>query len=210
MDFEIQSTSLVVGQEELDKLDTSNLRRIFFDIEGGLTYDSDILQVGWLETDWEFNILDVGSKYYRNLHKIDKDAYKVHNLSEEFLWSVSDTYFSTDLPHLPFSHDKPTMYITYTLFDIQKVRAEATKVGYDLTFGDAVSSLYVKPTPVSHFDAFMLSGKRLVDSVSVQGFTNVEKMVEELKGKLDVSNLQPHDALYDTLLLYELCTEWVR
>ena len=99
---------------EFEQPDTSHLHRLFFDIEGSLTYAGDVVQLAYLLTDWNFTVLDTYSKYFRNFVPVTEDEFKVHGLSAEFLWANADHHFSLELPNLDVFRRKNLMHITYT------------------------------------------------------------------------------------------------
>src|SRR5215510_7842045 len=82
---------------KFSKPDTMHLRRVFFDIEGSLGYYGDVVQLAYLVTDWEFNIIEKYDKYFRNFTPITDEEFQVHKLSEKFLWDNSTDHFSTEL-----------------------------------------------------------------------------------------------------------------
>ena len=179
--------------------------RLLFDLEGGLSLASDILQLAWIETNWEFDILSYGNEFFRNTSPIEQKETSIHGLSQELLWERTDKYFQSEIPNLPlFFRDVPTQYITYTRFDIERVKLQALKVGMTLDFGEEVTSLRKKPKTANSFDAFLKSGKKLTDNLTDFDKSEVEKILVQLREK----NVGAHDALYDSAALLVVTKRW--
>ena len=166
---------------------------------------SDILQLAWVETDWDFNILSIGNEFFRNTSPIEQKETSIHGLSQEILWKKTEKYFQSEIPNLPlFFRDNPTQYITYTPFDIEKTKLQALKVGLILDFGTEVTSLRRIPKPFNSFDAFLKSGKKLTDNLNESDKIEIAKVLAHL-GK---DNLGAHDALYDSVALFVVTKRW--
>ena len=179
--------------------------RLLFDLEGGLSLSSDILQLAWIETDWDFNILSYGNEFFRNTSPIEQKETSIHRLSQEILWKKTEKYFQSEIPNLPlFFRDNPTQYITYTRFDIEKTKLQALKVGLVLDFGEEVTSLRKMPKPFNSFDAFLKSGSKLTDNLNDVDKIEVSKVLSELGEK----NIGAHDALYDSVALLVVTKRW--
>ena len=179
--------------------------RLLFDLEGGLVLSSDILQLAWIETDWDFRVLSYGNEFFRNTVPIEQKETSIHGLSQEFLWSKTEKYFQSEIPNLPlFFRNIPTQYITYTRFDIEKTKFQALKVGILLDFGEEVTSLRKKPKIANSFDAFLKSGKKLTENLTETDQKEIEKVLHELGEK----NIGAHDALYDTVALLAVTKRW--
>jgi len=179
--------------------------RLLFDLEGGLALTSDILQLAWIETDWDFNILSYGNEFFRNTSPIEQKETSIHGLSQEMLWEKTEKYFQSEIPNLPlFFRDNPTQYITYTTFDIEKTKLQALKVGMILDFGVKVTSLRRKPDPFNSFDAFLKSGKKLTDNLNEVD----KKEIANTLAQLGEKNIGAHDALYDSIALFVVTKRW--
>ena len=179
--------------------------RLLFDLEGGLSLSSDILQLAWIETDWDFNILSYGNEFFRNTSPIEQKETSIHGLSQEMLWKRTEKYFQSEIPNLPlFFRDIPTQYITYTRFDIEKTKLQALKVGIPLDFGDEVTSLRKKPKVANSFDAFLKSGKKLTDNLTNTDNVEIENVLLQLGEK----SVGAHDALYDSAALLVVTKRW--
>jgi len=209
IDLDLCFTDMIIGSES-SKREESDMQRIFMDIEGGLSYTGDIIQLGWVTTDWNFNIIGAGSKYYRNMSPIEPKAFEVHQLSEEYLWSISDTHFISDYFNLSILYPTvPTMYITYTAFDLTKLKNEVAKVNDKLNFGTYSNSLVAIPNPISYWDAFTITGRRLQQSLSDFDRMRIGDTQKIIKDKFGLKGVKPHDALYDSIATYELCRGWL-
>lgn len=208
--FDLQETDIVLSDSQTKSV-SANAQRIFFDLEGGLSFRSDVLQLAYIRTDWEFNIQEVVSQYFRNAYPIEEGSFKVHGLSQEYLWEVADNYFSTELSKYPFFEDIPTMYISYCSYDIDKIKQESLKANLpEVDFGPSVSSLTLLPKSSNYFDAFILSGKKLTQSITPEIRKRMMETISALPKEVDTSRLKAHDALYDTIVLYELCRGMVK
>ena len=197
--FGVKETPLPTAYE---KPDTSRLYRLFFDIEGSLTYTGDVIQLAYLLTDWDFNIIKSYCKYYRNFVPITEDEFKVHGLTAEFLWANAGHHFSLELPSLDIFHGKNMMHVTYSSFDLQKMNWERSKQGMaDIDFGVKANSLKTLPKKVNNFDALeMTKGRALQQSTTK----------EQKQEVVDITRGHAHDALYDTYLLYVLCRDYCK
>lgn len=183
------------------------LTRLIFDLEsGGLNRDSDVIQFGWIKTDWDFRVLEFGQSFYKNNKPMEEGAVKVHGFTAEFLWSVADTFFQTALPTLEqFAPDNNTMFISFSDYDIQKVREVCYRIGEDDPFGEKVPTLHNLP-PIdgnNYFDALALTGRRLVQSVTEQEREEAKELAKTMG-----ANAEAHDALFDSILLLLLLKRW--
>ena len=179
--------------------------RLLFDLEGGLALSSDILQLAWIETDWDFNILSYGNEFFRNTSPIEQKETSIHGLSQEMLWKKTEKYFQSEIPNLPlFFREVPTQHITYTRFDIEKIKLQALKVGIVLDFGVEVTSLRRKPKPFNSFDAFLKAGNKLTDNLNSNDKEEVSRVIASL-GEKDIG---AHDALYDSVALLVVTKRW--
>ena len=196
--FDIQELSLDIEKET----EEISAKRLFFDIESGLSYSTDILQLAYILTDWNFNIQEVYSEYFRNINTIEEDSIKIHGLTQEFLWKNASTYFITRLPELPFYSDVALQFITYSLYDISKIKNVIHKHKLnDIDFGIATSSLMQVPVDRNYFDAFILGNRSLVNSSSEEVKLKAKVMCTNYFGE----DRKEHDALYDTALMFYLC-----
>lgn len=205
--FIIQASDLILGDEGVE-LSKTEAQRIFFDIEGDLDRKGEVLQLAFLRTDWDFNILEVRSDYFRNFDPITPEAFKVHHLSSKFLWEVSDSYFETEICKYPFFETKPTMYITYGEFDTRRINEVCRSAGLpEVEFGSSVSTLMAVPSSVNWFNGLCRTERSL--QRALKSNSNAEKRVEEtinaLPPDIDKTRLKAHDALWDTIAMYELC-----
>jgi DNA polymerase III epsilon subunit-like protein len=209
IDLELKPSGIMVGAKQ-EKEEVPQADRVFLDIEGSLGYVGDILQLAWMVTDWQFNIKSADSRYYRNSQPIEPEAQRVHKLSEEFLWSVSDTYFTLDYFNLEFLFPTvPTMYIIYNHYDIIKMQNEANKSSGGLEFGQLASSLSCAPQKVCHWDAIAITGRKLMTSLSEADNKRVAITKAFVENKFGIESKGPHDAMYDVIALYELCRGWL-
>jgi hypothetical protein len=198
MMFEVQTMEIPVGYE---KPRTEHLYRLFFDIEGSLTYTGDVIQLAYLLTDWDFKIITSYSKYFRNHVPITEEEQAVHGLSARFLWENADHHFSLELPNLDIFRRENLMHVSYTDFDIRKFNEQCVKSGIDeIDFGVKANSLKTVPKKVNCFDAFSIKGRALQQSASQ---AQKAEAGEFTKGGA-------HDALYDTYLMYVLCRDYYR
>jgi hypothetical protein len=194
----------------VDKVEEAPLlaQRCFFDLEGALTTAGDIVQLGAIITDWDFNILKVINLYFRNNKKIGAKELSIHQLDSEFLWANSTGHFCECLDEMPFNTDTPTMFISYTLFDVKRVNEELAAYGLPLApFGDQVSSLASLPAENEncHFDLFKHGRKRGELLAKELGEEKINKIFEEIKAFGDFENKGNHDALFDCVMLLALC-----
>jgi len=179
--------------------------RLLFDLEGGLTLSSDILQLAWIETDWDFNILSYGNEFFRNTIPIEQKETSIHGLSQDILWKKTEKYFQSEIPNLPlFFRDMPTQHITYTRFDIEKIKLQALRVGITLGFGEEVTSLRRKPNPFNSFDAFLKAGTKLTNNLNNQDRIEIARVL----ALLGEEGIGAHDALYDTVALFAVTKRW--
>ena len=196
--FEIEELTL---STLFTSADTSHLKRVFFDIEGSLSYHGDIIQLAYIITDWEFNIISEYNKYFRNFTQITEEEFNVHKICEEFLWANAGHHFSVELPNLNVFRQKNTMYITYTEFDIKKLNEQCRINEIDeFKFYPKANSLKTVPLDVNYFDAFSLGGKRLHQVVSKDQFSEA----------ITTTKKQLHDAFFDVYLTYILCRDYYR
>lgn len=189
-------------------LDTSNQQRIFFDLEGSLTTRGDILQIAAITTDWEFNITDVFNMYFKNRKPILAEEFKVHGISEDFLHVNARGHFTDMISQLPFYPDKPTMFISYTTFDITRIQDELLHYNLPLApFGTEKTDLASVPEPKTncYYNAFKL-GKKKGDLISKELGEDVFKQIyKELSRFGSYPMKGNHDALYDTVMILALC-----
>lgn len=201
---------LEVTQVDLTEtvVDTSNRQRIFLDLEGSLTTKGDIIQLATITTDWDFNVTGVSNMYFKNHKPILEEEFRVHKISEEFLATNARGHFTEMLPYLPLFPDKPTMFISYTTFDIGRIQDELRTHNLPLVkFGAEVSDLATEPDPINncHFNAFKL-GKKKGDLVSKElGDGVFEGIYRELNKFGHYPMKANHDALYDTVMILALC-----
>lgn len=194
----------------VDKIEEAPLlaQRCFFDLEGALTIAGDIVQLGAIITDWDFNILKVVNLYFRNNKPISAKEFSIHKLDSEFLWANSTGHFCECLDQMPFNTDVSTMFISYTLFDVKRVNEELAAYGLPLApFGETVSSLASLPAEGKncHFDLFK-HGRKKGDLLAKEiGDERINKIFEELKVFGDFKNKGNHDALFDCVMLLALC-----
>jgi len=181
--------------------DTSHLYRLFFDIEGSLAYNGDVIQLAYLLTDWDFNVVNSYCKYFRNFVPITEEEFEVHKLSADFLWENADHHFSLELPNLDIFRRKNIMHITYTEFDLRKFNEQCIQYGIEeVDFGAKANSLKTLPKKVNNFDAFSIKGRSLQQSATKEQKTEVGAITQG----------RAHDALYDTYLTYVLCRDYFK
>lgn len=187
---------------------TENKRRVFFDLEGSLTTEGDILQLAMIETDWSFNIANVFNMYFKNRKPILDEEINVHGITEEFLKDNAKAHFTEMLDAMPFKSSKDTMFISYTTFDVRRVNDELRSYNLPLIdFGSKVSDLASTPLDGtnSHFDAFNLGKKKgdlLAKELGEEVFNQVFKELEQFGNFTNKGN---HDALFDTVMILALC-----
>jgi hypothetical protein len=210
--FDILDIDISFDTDSSSVADTSKVRRIFFDIEGGLNYNSDVIQLAYIMTDWDFRIKEVYDRIYRNVSPITPEETKVHGYTAEYLWKNSDTYFPAELPKLPFFNDMPTMYISYTNFDTAKLQEVAFINGIEgLNFGPAIGSLYSAPKISNWFNAFLYSkGRSLSSRISNSTRLIIDGIIEDISKYTSIKGLKAHNALYDTIATMALCLEMIR
>ena len=184
-----------------EKPDTSHLYRLFFDVEGSLTYKGDLIQLAYILTHWDFTVVETFSKYYRNLTPITDEEFNVHKLSTEFLWKNADHHFSLELPNLDIYRRKNMMFISYTDFDMRKINEQCTQYGVErFDFGPKANSLKTLPKKVNNFDAYSIKGRSLQQSATKEQKSEAGSM----------TNGNAHDAFYDTYLMYVLCRDYYK
>lgn len=209
MDIFIEDCDIVLNGSK-NPIGDKNAQRVFFDLEGSLLYKGDIIQIACITTDWDFHILNVQHEFFRNSYPIQPDEYAIHGISEEFLWENAEFYFSSEITKFPFYPKVPTMYITYSDFDVRKITEEVLKYNLPyVDFGVSVSSLTFVPEKTNHFDAFILGGKKLTKAITPTIHANIEKTFKENK-ITTVKGLNAHCAVYDTVALLELCKEMMK
>lgn len=190
-------------------VDKSQWQRCFFDLEGSLVAKGgNILQLGLIMTDWDFNIIGVHNEYFRNDNPISEEEAKIHGITEELIKRKAFGTFIQRLDELPLNVDKPTMFISYTTFDIRRVREEMKLFGVDLVdFGDEVESLAynLANNTNCHYNAFRL-GKKKADKVAEElGIDVFKDIYAELAEFGNFPIMGNHDALYDSVLILALC-----
>lgn len=188
--------------------DTSNWQRVFFDLEGSLTTRGDILQMAAITTDWDYNITDVFNMYFKNKKPIDSKEFNIHQISEDFLSKYGKGHFTEMLHELPFFSDKPTMFISYTTFDVRRVQDEMRAYNLPLIdFGEEKSDLLTNMSNGKncHLDAFRYGKKKGVVVSSQLGEQVFADIYKELREFGHFSMKTNHDALYDTVMILALC-----
>lgn len=208
--FDIQDIDLKLKDGNNDNSST-NCQRVFFDIEGGLSFKSDIIQIACITTDWDFNVTNVQASYFRNTTPITEGEFNAHGLTEEFLWENATNYFGTEITKFPFYPDIPTMFISYTSFDIRKISEQVIKANLPpVDFGVFVSALTLKPKTNNYYDGFILGGTKLTKTVTAERQIMINELVNEVKHFYSEVKLQAHDALYDTIMLLALCKGMIK
>ena len=196
--FDVEEMPVITGFEAPE---TSHLTRLFFDIEGSLTYTGDVLQLAYIQTDWDFNILKKYCKYFRNHTPISQEEFEKHRLSEEFLWRNAENHFSLELPNLNAFRGQHVMYIAFTDFDLRKMGEQCAKYLLPvMDFGHKAVSLKTLPRTINNFDAFSIKGRSLQQSTTA----------EQKREAAAVTQGRAHDALYDTYLTYVLCRDYFK
>jgi len=189
-------------------LDTSGNQRIFFDLEGSLTTKGDILQLAAITTDWDFNITDVFNMYFKNNKPIDEKEFSVHKISEEFLKTNAQGHFTEMLSETPLYPSKPTMFISYTTFDVSRIQKELEEYNLPLIqFGEEKADLAFIPKEGinCHFNAFRLGKKKGVLLAQELGEEVFNSIFKELEAFGEFTSKGNHDALFDTVMLLALC-----
>lgn len=205
---------LEVTNVELSNIavDTSNWQRCFFDLEGSLTTKGDIIQVAAITTDWDFNITGVFNMYFKNKKPIDPKEFKVHGISEEFLAKHAQGHFTEMLEYTPFYPSKPTMFISYTTFDIRRIQEELALYGIDpIAFGDEKPDLAYNLSQGMncHFNAYRYGKKKGVLLAAELGHLVLDDIYKELAPFGDFTSKGNHDALYDSVMILALCRRFV-
>lgn len=196
--FEVEAMEMPVIFETPN---TSHLYRLFFDIEGSLGFNGDVIQLAYILTDWDFSIVSSYCKYFRNFTPITTEEFEVHKLSEEFLWTNADHHFSLELPNLDMFRRKNMMYISYSDFDMRKLNEQCSQCNIPIMeFGTRANSLKTLPKTVNNFDAFSIKGRSLRQSTT-------KEQKAEVAG---ITHGHAHDALYDTYLMYVLCRDYYK
>jgi hypothetical protein len=196
--FEVKELNIV---KEIIPPDTSDLQRIFFDIEGSLTVTGDVIQLAYIVTDWDFNIIQSYRKYFRNHVPITNEEYEVHKLSEAFLWENATCHFSVELPNLDVFRRQYSMYIAFTDFDLRKLVEQCTKHSLPpMDFGPRAVSLKTIPRTRNNFDAYSIKGRSLAQSATKEQKNEVAAVTQG----------RAHDAMYDTYLTYVLCRDYFK
>lgn len=193
--------------------DTSQWQRCFFDLEGSLTtLAGDILQVAAITTDWDFNIIGVFNMYFKNHKPIGAKEFSIHGISQEFIDKCGEDHFTEMLGVTPFFPNKPTMFISYTTFDVRRINDELREYNKPLVdFGEEkphlTTSLHNGKN--CHFDAFSISrqrGSSLSRELGDEAFETIYKELEQFGSFTSKGN---HDALYDSVMLLALCRRFV-
>lgn len=182
--------------------------RIFFDIEGEINIVGDVIQFAYIRTDWDYNIKEVYSKYFLNEFPIQEGAFKVHGISEEFLYNNAENYFYEELRKLPFAKTAeeigPVMFISYKSFDKQKLN-QVSSYAYSklLPEWETATSLNNKIDGLCYYDLYRNRERKLsslfTDEEKAEFVEDINKIVSEHKFKS-----KPHDALFDSYMLYKL------
>lgn len=189
-------------------MDTSKWQRMFFDLEGSLDTKGDILQVAAITTDWDFNITDVFNMYFKNHKEIGSKEFNVHGISEEFLEKYAKGHFTEMLEYTPFYPKKPTMFISYTTFDVGRINAELKEYGKPLVdFGEEKPDLAYNLTDGKncHFNAFRYGKKKGVQLSSEIGEEVFQGIFREISEFGEFHSRGNHDALYDSVMILALC-----
>ncbi|MFF2798127.1 exonuclease domain-containing protein [Lysinibacillus xylanilyticus] len=193
---------------EEPKVDTSNWQRIFFDLEGSLDTRGDIIQVAAITTDWDFNITNVFNMYFKNSKPILEEELRVHGITEEYLKQYATGHFTEQLEVTPFYPDKPTMFISYTTFDIKRINAELSSYGITpINFGQEKTSLIsnMYEGVNCYLDAFQYGKKKGVVISKELGDEIFDGIYKELSEFGDFARKSNHDALYDSVMILALC-----
>lgn len=190
-------------------VDTSNWQRCFFDLEGSLNArDGSILQLACIITDWNFKIIDAHSEYFLNVKPINPEEMAVHGITESFVKKNAKGTFIERFDTLPINVKKPTMFISYTTFDVSRINEEL-KV-HNLPphpFGEEVTHLAhsLESGNNVHFNAFSLGRKKGEKLVEELGMEPINKIFKELRDFGNFKNAGNHDALFDTAMILALC-----
>lgn len=200
--------SVTIDLEEEKHEEAVRANRCFFDLEGSLSASSgDIVQFGGIVTDWDFNILDAYNVYFRNYKPISAKEFSIHKLDKEFLWNNSSGHFCESLDLIPIYPEIPTMFISYTTFDVRRVNEELVSYGLDpAPFGEEASSMSNIP-PVgenSHFDLFKHGRKKGELLAKEIGEESINSIFKELQAFGKFENKGNHDALFDCVMLLAL------
>lgn len=190
-------------------VDTSQWQRCFFDLEGSLkTRGGNILQLAVIMTDWDFNVTGVHNEYFRNDNPISAEESAIHGITAEFLKRRTIGTFIQRLDELPIIVDKPTMFVSYTTFDVRRINEEAEMFGLPpLDFGKEVESLAhnLKDKRNCHFNAFRIGkkkGEKVAEELGIDVFKDI---YAELGAFGNFPMKSNHDALYDTVMILALC-----
>lgn len=193
--------------------DTSKWQRCFFDLEGSLTsLAGDILQVAAITTDWDFNIINVFNMYFKNHKPIGEKELSIHGISQEFIDHYAEGHFTEMISATPLNPSKPTMFVSYTTFDVRRINEELSAYGKPtIDFGEEKPHLTTSMHKGTncHFDAFSIGKKRgsvLSRELGDGVFENIYKELEEYGSFTSKGN---HDALYDSVMLLALCRRFV-
>ena len=198
---------------ETDVKRQDNRQRVFFDLEGTLSAkEGDILQLAAITTDWDFNITGVYTDYYTNVKPIGEAEFRVHQISQEFINNNAIKHFTQAVDETPLRTNKPTMFISYTTFDIRRIQEELTAYGIEpIDFGEEKSDLATSLSDGSncYLDAFKFGKKKgvvVAKELTSQAFDDIYEELETFGSFEQKSN---HDALYDTVMILALCRRYV-
>lgn len=196
-----------------DSPDTSKWQRCFFDLEGSLTsLAGDILQVAAITTDWDFNITSVFNMYFKNHKPIGEKEFSIHGISQEYIDEHAEKHFTEMLDVTPLYPSKPTMFISYTTFDVRRINEELTAYGIaPINFGEEKHDL---ATNLSggincHLDAYRYGRKRgsmVSKELGDEVFADIYKELEQFGS---FTSKGSHDALYDSVMLLAICRRFV-
>lgn len=205
---------LDVEEVELEPVgeNQKNWKRCFFDLEGSLTTEGDIIQLAMIFTNWDFKITGVFNSYFLNKSPITPKELSIHKISEEFLKDNAKAHFTEMLDEIPLYSSKSTMFISYTKFDAKRINEELAQHGKPLMdFGPQVVDLVADLSDGSNclFDAYAYGKQRgsvLTKNLDPRDFDSI---YEEMSKFGNFDRLSNHDALFDSVMILALCRGYV-
>lgn len=190
------------------KVDTSSWRRCFFDLEGSLTTEGDIIQLAMIFTDWDLKITGVYNSYFKNTKPITPKELSVHGITEKFLEEHATYTFIESLDSIPLYSLKSTMFISYTTFDVKRIKDELAFHNLEtVNFGPHVVDLVADLSDGSncHFNAYAYGKKKGSVLIKELDPNSIDSIYEEMSQFGQFEKLTNHDALFDSVMILSLC-----
>lgn len=190
------------------KVDTSSWRRCFFDLEGSLTTEGDIIQLAMIFTDWDLKVTGVYNSYFRNTRPITPKELSVHGITEEFLKENTSSTFIEALESIPLYSAKSTMFVSYTTFDVKRINQELIHHNLQpVDFGPHVVDLVADLSDGSncHFNAYAYGKKKGSVLIKELDEESIQGIYDEMSQFGHFEKLSNHDALFDSVMILSLC-----